>query len=101
MPYQNTLPAAGTLTTSLTPLFTNKASSSVEIRLIKLTNNSCQDCKVNVYLDSQGVRTPLVPEQFHLKASSMAQDELVLQLRKDDAIEGLCDAESSVGYVIS
>lgn len=101
MPYQNTLPAAGILTTSLTPLFTNKSIGSVQVSLIKLTNNSCEDRKVNVYLDSQGLRTPLVPEQFHLKSNSMAQDELVLQLRKDDAIEGLCDAESSVGYVIS
>jgi hypothetical protein len=101
MPYQNTLPAAGMLTTSLTPLFTNLSGVPAEIRLIKLVNNSCADRQVNIFLNSNGFRTPILPEKFQLKTGCIAQDEAVIQLRKDDAIDGFCDGEQSVTYIIS
>lgn len=101
MPYGTSLPAAGVLTTSLTPLFTNPSGVSVTVGMVKLTNNSCSDRIVNLYLDCDGQRTPLLPERFQLKAGNMSEDDLTLQVRRDQRIEGYCDAEDAVSYVIS
>lgn len=82
-------------------MFVNQTSAPVQIRLMKLVNNSSGQRILSVFLNSGGFRTPLVPEGFQLGSGYMAADDVTLSLRKDDAIEGFADLEGSVSYVIS
>ena len=101
MAANNSIPAYGTLQASLSVMFANDNSSSVQINLIKLTNNSSAQRTLSIFLNADGVRTPILPENFKLNSGHMASDELTLMLRKDQWIEGFCDTELAVSYVIS
>lgn len=101
MAVNNSIPAFGTLAASLSILFTNDSSAPVQIRMLKLTNNSASRRTLSVYLNSNGIRTPLLPEGFELNAGHMASDDMALTLRKHDSVEGVADVAQTVSFVIS
>lgn len=97
----NSIPACGLMPTSMAELFRNDSQTPVVTSIIKLINKTTARRTLSVWLNSGGIRTPILPENFQLKAKSMASDDAKIVLRKGDALEGVCDTADAVSYLIS
>ena len=95
--------AMGVLPLERTKLLECLVGDRLRVDVMKIANQLSTNVKVTVWKVSNGISIPITPISFNFFAGYMAdiiEHQEDLNMKEGDTIEGMCDTDSAVPYLI-